>query len=106
MIKLGINLVRELSLCSVMSGDVRLVGGTTPCSGELEQKQKGEWTAVEVKVKDWNLATAAAVCRQLDCGSAVLTQRTPNIFFPGLAAPIVSNINFVAVTPKINCSGP
>lgn len=104
-IKLGINLVKELSLCSVMSGDVRLVGGTTPCSGQLEQKHQGEWRAVEVKIKDWNLTAAAAVCRQLNCGSAVLTQRTPAIFFPGLAESIVSNIHFIAVTPKINCSG-
>lgn len=106
MIKLGINLVKELSLCSVMSGEVRLVGGTSPCSGELEQKHQGEWTAVEVKIREWNLTAAAAVCRQLNCGSAVLTQRTPDIYFPGLAESIGSIIKFFTMTPKINCSGP
>lgn len=106
MIKLGRNLVKDLSLCSVMSGDVRLVGGTSPCSGELEQKHQGEWTAVKVQTRDWNLTAAAAVCRQLNCGSAVLTQRTPDVYFSDLAESIVSVIKIFTMTPKINCSGP
>uniref|UniRef100_A0A668ABT0 SRCR domain-containing protein n=1 Tax=Myripristis murdjan TaxID=586833 RepID=A0A668ABT0_9TELE len=54
---------------------VRLVGGTNQCAGRLEMKQYGEWKAVDGWDADWNLQSAAAVCRELDCGSAVSTER-------------------------------
>ncbi|KAF1389851.1 hypothetical protein PFLUV_G00077840 [Perca fluviatilis] len=50
-------------------GAVRLVGGASRCAGTLEVKHKGEWRPVSGH--DWTLKTAAAVCRESDCGSAV-----------------------------------
>ncbi|XP_039660007.1 scavenger receptor cysteine-rich type 1 protein M160-like [Perca fluviatilis] len=50
------------------SESVRLVGGASRCSGTLEVKQ-GEWRPVGYSV--WTLKTAAAACRESDCGSAV-----------------------------------
>ncbi|XP_034721623.1 uncharacterized protein LOC117940432 [Etheostoma cragini] len=52
---------------------VRLVGGGSRCAGTLVLKQ-GEWRPVsyikEDYYPDWTLRKAAAVCRELDCGSA------------------------------------
>uniref|UniRef100_UPI003AB021D6 scavenger receptor cysteine-rich type 1 protein M130-like n=1 Tax=Centroberyx gerrardi TaxID=166262 RepID=UPI003AB021D6 len=53
------------------SDDVRMVGGASRCAGGLEVKQHGDWKPVDDS--DWNLKSAAVVCRQLDCGSAVST---------------------------------
>ncbi|TDG98491.1 hypothetical protein EPR50_G00200660 [Perca flavescens] len=50
------------------SEPVRLVGGSSHCDGTLEVKQ-GEWRPLVVY--PWTLMTAAAACRELDCGSAV-----------------------------------
>ncbi|XP_074496805.1 CD5 antigen-like [Sebastes fasciatus] len=55
--------------------NVRLVGGSSRCAGELEIKQQGEWRPVDDRMFDWNLKTAYEVCRKLDCGSAVSTGR-------------------------------
>uniref|UniRef100_UPI003AAE4CA7 scavenger receptor cysteine-rich type 1 protein M130-like n=1 Tax=Centroberyx gerrardi TaxID=166262 RepID=UPI003AAE4CA7 len=55
--------------------DVRLVGGASRCAGGLEVKQHGDWRPVDDLFSDWNLKSAAVVCRQLDCGSAVSTER-------------------------------
>ncbi|XP_030579764.1 scavenger receptor cysteine-rich type 1 protein M130-like [Archocentrus centrarchus] len=52
---------------------VRLVGGTSHCTGTLELKHLGEWRPVEVS--DWRLKTAAVFCAHLDCGSAILTEK-------------------------------
>ncbi|XP_067440149.1 scavenger receptor cysteine-rich type 1 protein M130-like [Thunnus thynnus] len=52
------------------SEPVRLVGGASRCAGTLEVKRP-EWRPVEDS--DWTLKEAAAVCRVLDCGSAVST---------------------------------
>uniref|UniRef100_UPI003AAF23AC scavenger receptor cysteine-rich type 1 protein M130-like n=1 Tax=Centroberyx gerrardi TaxID=166262 RepID=UPI003AAF23AC len=51
--------------------DVRLVGGANHCTGRLEVKHQGDWRPVG----DWNLKLSAVVCRKLDCGSAVSTER-------------------------------
>uniref|UniRef100_A0A3Q3LPM9 SRCR domain-containing protein n=1 Tax=Mastacembelus armatus TaxID=205130 RepID=A0A3Q3LPM9_9TELE len=55
--------------CSGRKGPVRLVGGNSRCAGTLEVKHKGDWRTVDGY--DWTLKTAAVVCRELDCGSAV-----------------------------------
>uniref|UniRef100_A0A671UIH8 SRCR domain-containing protein n=1 Tax=Sparus aurata TaxID=8175 RepID=A0A671UIH8_SPAAU len=51
------------------SEPVRLVGGDSRCAGTLELKHQGQWKPVSYS--DWSLKTAAVVCRELDCGSAV-----------------------------------
>ncbi|XP_068587757.1 scavenger receptor cysteine-rich type 1 protein M130-like isoform X4 [Cebidichthys violaceus] len=51
------------------SEPVRLVGGDSRCDGTLEMKHQGDWRPV--RHYDWTLKTAAVVCRDLDCGSAV-----------------------------------
>ncbi|XP_070685411.1 scavenger receptor cysteine-rich type 1 protein M130-like [Pempheris klunzingeri] len=56
--------------------DVRLVGGAKPCAGRLEAEQQGGWEPVDDRYYDWNLTSAAAVCRRLNCGSAVSLRRT------------------------------
>ena len=57
-----------------MVDDVRLVGGTSNCNGTLEMKYLGEWRPVDGGFH-WNLKSSSVVCRQLDCGSAVSTER-------------------------------
>uniref|UniRef100_A0A3B4TKM0 SRCR domain-containing protein n=1 Tax=Seriola dumerili TaxID=41447 RepID=A0A3B4TKM0_SERDU len=52
-----------------MPNDIRLVGGASRCTGRLEMKKQGNWTPVNSQYKD--LKRAAAVCSQLNCGSAV-----------------------------------
>ncbi|XP_038586892.1 scavenger receptor cysteine-rich type 1 protein M130-like [Micropterus salmoides] len=54
---------------STEADDVKLVGGASRCAGTLEVKHEGDWRPVMDSV--WSLKTAAVVCRQLDCGSAV-----------------------------------
>uniref|UniRef100_A0A3B4FYZ1 SRCR domain-containing protein n=1 Tax=Pundamilia nyererei TaxID=303518 RepID=A0A3B4FYZ1_9CICH len=51
---------------------VRLVGGASRCAGTLEVKQR-LWRSVEAS--GWTLTDAPVACRELDCGSAVLTGR-------------------------------
>ncbi|XP_029929813.1 scavenger receptor cysteine-rich type 1 protein M160-like [Myripristis murdjan] len=55
--------------------DVRLVGGASRCAGTLEIKHQGDWRPGDDMYFDWTLKTAAVVCRQLGCGSAVSTDR-------------------------------
>uniref|UniRef100_A0A668ALB8 SRCR domain-containing protein n=1 Tax=Myripristis murdjan TaxID=586833 RepID=A0A668ALB8_9TELE len=55
--------------------DIRLVGGASRCNGTLEVKHLGDWKPVDVSHVQWNLKTAGAVCRELDCGSAVSAVR-------------------------------
>ena len=51
------------------------MGGTSRCTGTLEIKHQGNWRLANDY--SWNLKTAAVVCRQLDCGSAVSTREVP-----------------------------
>ena len=55
--------------------NVRLVGGTSNCIGTLEMQHQGEWRPVDGGFH-WNLKSSSVVCRQLDCGSAVSTERS------------------------------
>ncbi|XP_072306518.1 CD5 antigen-like [Eucyclogobius newberryi] len=53
------------------SEPLRLVGGASRCAGTVEVKHRGEWRRVVKAYGFWDLGATAAVCRDLDCGSAV-----------------------------------
>ncbi|XP_068580872.1 scavenger receptor cysteine-rich type 1 protein M130-like [Cebidichthys violaceus] len=72
------------------SEPVRLVGGASRCAGTLEVKHQGDWRPVEDSF--WSLKTAAVVCRDLDCGSAIsIRQRKES------SERSVWRINFICV---------
>ncbi len=52
------------------------MGGASHCAGHLEQKYEGAWETVYEQTSGLNLTMAAAVCRQLDCGSVVSVSKT------------------------------
>ena len=64
-----------LFLLYTVVDDVRLVGGTSNCIGKLEIQHQREWRPVDGGFH-WNLKASSAVCRHLNCGSAVSTERS------------------------------
>ncbi|XP_039644387.1 deleted in malignant brain tumors 1 protein-like [Perca fluviatilis] len=53
--------------------DVRLSGGASSCAGTPEMKQQGQWRPVIDWDSEWDQKLSSAVCKRLDCGSAVST---------------------------------
>ncbi|OXB59706.1 hypothetical protein ASZ78_012627 [Callipepla squamata] len=62
---------------AVCSGllDLRLSGGSSRCSGQLQVLHEGTWGLV--CANGTSLATAAAVCRQLGCGTRGILEAVP-----------------------------
>ncbi|XP_027855215.1 scavenger receptor cysteine-rich type 1 protein M160-like isoform X5 [Xiphophorus couchianus] len=58
------------------SDNFRLVGEASRCAGRLEMLQQEEWRPVDVMDSYWNMNLAAAVCAELDCGSAVSARKS------------------------------
>ena len=52
-----------------MSGDLRLVDGTSPNEGAVEMCAGGRWVGVCVGGDGWSTQNANVVCRQLGYGA-------------------------------------
>ncbi|XP_030019337.1 scavenger receptor cysteine-rich type 1 protein M130-like [Sphaeramia orbicularis] len=61
------------------SEPVRLVGQPSRCAGTLEIYHQGQWRPVGTSFQS-DLQSAAAVCRHLDCGSAVSVNSTNEVY--------------------------
>ncbi|XP_078103209.1 scavenger receptor cysteine-rich type 1 protein M130-like [Sander vitreus] len=74
--------------------DIRLLGGSSRCSGVLQVKRQGMWS--EVNDYAWDLKLADVVCRHLDCGSVVRSSSKRRSYLNP----------FISITPSCLESGP
>uniref|UniRef100_A0A9J7Z5H8 Si:ch211-161n3.5 n=1 Tax=Cyprinus carpio carpio TaxID=630221 RepID=A0A9J7Z5H8_CYPCA len=65
----------------VCRGSIRLVGSGGDCAGRLEVFHSGSWGTV--CDDSWDIKDAHVVCRQLQCGVALINQQVPVWFGPG-----------------------
>uniref|UniRef100_A0A8D3DMX7 SRCR domain-containing protein n=1 Tax=Scophthalmus maximus TaxID=52904 RepID=A0A8D3DMX7_SCOMX len=65
---------RALGLTCSDHDDVRLVGGASHCSGDLQMKHHGVWRGLDSI--NWNVKTPNIICLHLDCGSSVSPRMT------------------------------
>ncbi|XP_059361026.1 deleted in malignant brain tumors 1 protein-like [Carassius carassius] len=60
---------KDVGLMCADNVNVRLVGGHSRCAGRVEVLHRGQWG--KVCSFGWDMADAAVVCRELDCGEPV-----------------------------------
>ncbi|XP_047248729.1 scavenger receptor cysteine-rich type 1 protein M130-like [Girardinichthys multiradiatus] len=84
----------------VLCDEVRLVAGSSRCGGRLEEKDLGVWKPVIDEELNWNLTSAAEVCRQLHCGSVVSLRRAETSNVEILCSDSVRLVNGTSL-----CSG-
>uniref|UniRef100_A0A8C4WFU6 CD6 molecule n=1 Tax=Gopherus evgoodei TaxID=1825980 RepID=A0A8C4WFU6_9SAUR len=96
------------ALCPSGEGSVRLVNGSSRCSGAVEVHHRGRWMPVCQEM--WDKEASHVVCRQLHCGEAKETaaEPTPSPVCPPRSTPTKeATLSFQNLCPSlhIHCAG-
>ncbi|CAJ1053758.1 uncharacterized protein LOC121905209 [Xyrichtys novacula] len=93
--------VEDASVICEADGEVRLVNGSSSCSGRVEIFHRGQWGTV--CDDSWDIRDANVVCRQLGCGAA--RSALSNAAFGQGSGPIwVDDVSCFGNEPSItNC---